>query len=53
MAETRDDVVIVDWSSHGDDEGVVSGDRVHPTEAGTLVFAQVVAEGVGALLASL
>lgn len=53
MAGTRDDVVIVDWSSHGDDDGVVSGDRVHPTEAGTLVFAQVVAEGVGALLASL
>ncbi|MGH9132430.1 MAG: GDSL-type esterase/lipase family protein [Ilumatobacteraceae bacterium] len=53
MLDGRDDTLVVDWSSHGDDDGVVSGDAVHPTDAGTLVFGQVVAEGVDELLASL
>jgi hypothetical protein len=53
MLDGRDDAVVVDWSSHGGDEGVVTGDGVHPTEDGILVFAQVVAEGVDTLLASL
>jgi lysophospholipase L1-like esterase len=53
MLDGRDDAVVVDWSSHGDDEGVISGDGVHPTEDGTVVFGQVVAEGVGTVLASL
>ncbi|HEX6656976.1 MAG TPA: hypothetical protein VF065_02770, partial [Ilumatobacter sp.] len=49
----RDNAVVVDWASHGDDAGVVSDDAVHPTEDGTLVFGQVVAEGVESLLATL
>jgi hypothetical protein len=49
----RDNAVVVDWASHGDDAGVVTEDAVHPTEDGTLVFGQVVAEGVDSLLASL
>jgi lysophospholipase L1-like esterase len=53
MLDGRDGALVVDWSSHGDDEGVVTGDGVHPTEDGILVFAQVVAEGVDTLLASL
>ena len=49
----RDNAVVVDWFSHGDDEGVVSGDAVHPTTDGILVFGQVVAAGVDALVSSL
>ena len=49
----RDNAVVVDWFSHGDDEGVVSDDAVHPTTDGIVVFGQVVAEGVDALLSSL
>jgi hypothetical protein len=49
----RDSAVVVDWFSHGDDEGVVSDDAVHPTTDGIVVFGQVVAEGVDALLSSL
>ncbi len=49
----RDNALVVDWASHGDDDGVVSSDAVHPTEVGTLVFGQVVADGVTALLATL
>jgi hypothetical protein len=44
---------VVDWFSHGDDEGVVSDDAVHPTTDGIVVFGQVVAEGVDALVSSL
>ena len=49
----RDNALIVDWASHGDDDGVVTDDAVHPTEVGTLVFGQVVAEGVESLVATL
>ena len=45
--------MVVDWFSHGDDEGVITNDQVHPTPDGTLVFGQVVAGGVEALAASL
>ena len=45
--------MVVDWFSHGDDDGVVTDDQVHPTQDGTLVFGQVVADGVEALAASL
>ena len=53
MLDGRDDALVADWSSHADDEGVVTFDGVHPTPEGILVFAQVVADGVDALLASL
>ncbi len=49
----RDNAMVVDWFSHGDDEGVITSDQVHPTPDGTLVFGQVVADGVEALAASL
>jgi GDSL-like lipase/acylhydrolase family protein len=49
----RDNAVVVDWFSHGDDDGVVTDDAVHPTPDGIAVFGQVVAEGVDTLLASL
>lgn len=49
----RDNAVVADWFSHGDDEGVVSDDEVHPTTDGIVAFGQVVAQGVDALLASL
>jgi lysophospholipase L1-like esterase len=49
----RENSVVVDWSSHGDDAGVVADDAVHPTSDGSVVFGQVVAAGVEALLASL
>jgi lysophospholipase L1-like esterase len=42
--------LVVDWFSHGDDAGVVAPDGVHPTDAGTAVFAAVVAAGVRELL---
>ncbi len=45
--------MVVDWFSHGDDAGVITSDQVHPTPDGTLVFGQVVADGVEALAASL
>jgi hypothetical protein len=41
---------VVDWFSHGDDEGVVTADGVHPTDAGTRVFGLVVTSGVAGLL---
>jgi hypothetical protein len=50
---SRDNAVVVDWASHGDDDGVVTDDAVHPTEDGTVVFGQVVADGVESLLESL
>jgi GDSL-like Lipase/Acylhydrolase family len=49
----RDNAVVVDWFSHGNDDGVVSDDQVHPTPDGTLVFGQVVADGVETLFESL
>ena len=45
--------MVIDWFSHGDDAGVTTDDQVHPTPDGTLVFGQVVADGVTSLVASL
>jgi lysophospholipase L1-like esterase len=42
--------LVVDWYSHGDDDGVVTSDGVHPTEQGTSVFGLVVTAGVRDLL---
>jgi lysophospholipase L1-like esterase len=49
----RDNAIVVDWATHADDEGVVTVDSVHPTTDGIAVFAQVVADGVDSLLATL
>jgi lysophospholipase L1-like esterase len=46
VARYRPWLTAVDWSSHGDDDGIVVGDGVHLTEAGQLVFASVVVDGV-------
>jgi hypothetical protein len=49
----RERSLLVDWFSHGDDDGVVTSDGVHPTEQGIEVFARITANGVTDLLASL
>jgi lysophospholipase L1-like esterase len=49
----RPATTVVDWYSHGDDDGVVSSDGVHPTDTGTEVFGLAVAGGVEDLLATL
>ena len=48
-AELRDrdgGSAVVDWFAHGDDEGVITGDGVHLTEAGQLLFATSIADTV-------
>jgi lysophospholipase L1-like esterase len=52
VLDDRDDTVVVDWFSHGDDPGVITGDGVHPTPNGSERFALVVAGGVDRLLAT-
>ena len=49
----RERSLLVDWFSHGDDDGVITGDGVHPTDEGMEVFARITANGVTDLLASL
>jgi lysophospholipase L1-like esterase len=49
----RDNAMVVDWFSHGDDAGVITDDQVHPTPDGILLFGQVVADGVKTLVESL
>jgi GDSL-like Lipase/Acylhydrolase family len=52
VLDERDDTVVVDWFSHGDDPGVITGDGVHPTPNGIERFALVVAGGVDRILAT-
>ena len=49
----RERSLIVDWFSHGEDDGVITDDGVHPSDQGMQVFARLVANGVSDLLASL
>jgi lysophospholipase L1-like esterase len=48
----RDRTLVVDWFQYGDDDGVITDDGVHPTDAGLDVFGLVVTEGVQRLLAT-
>jgi hypothetical protein len=51
--ERRPYSLVADWFSHGEDEGVITGDGVHPTPAGIEVFAEVATSGVQELLTQL
>ena len=48
--ERRGDSVIAPWAAFADDDGVLSGDGVHPTTDGADVFAFVVTDTVRAFL---
>ncbi len=45
------DTIVADWSSHGDDPGLVAGDGVHLTDDGKYVFAATIAAAVADLFA--
>jgi hypothetical protein len=47
MGEEYDNVTIVDWEAISATPGVLSGDRLHPTETGREVLAQAVAGALG------
>jgi len=46
----RPGTTIVDWWSHGYDEGVIAGDGIHLQEAGKTLFAELIAEAVEPLV---
>ena len=47
LGEEYDNVTIVDWEAISATPGVLSGDRLHPTETGREVLAQAVAGALG------
>jgi lysophospholipase L1-like esterase len=47
LGEEYDNVTIVDWEAIARTPGVLSGDRLHPTETGREVLAQAVAGALG------
>lgn len=47
----RPGTTIVDWWSHGYDEGVIAGDGIHLQEAGKALFAELIAAAVEPLAA--
>lgn len=46
VLDDRDDTLVVPWSDHGEDEGIIEPDGVHPTPAGSRLFAELIAQGV-------
>jgi lysophospholipase L1-like esterase len=48
--ESRPNSVVADFFSYGDDEGIVGSDGVHLTTAGRRLFANVMANGIAAVL---
>jgi lysophospholipase L1-like esterase len=46
------DTIVADWSSHGDDPGLVAGDGVHLTDDGKYVFAATSTAAVADLFAA-
>ena len=42
---------VVDWYSHGEDDGIITGDGVHLTGAGQQLFADSIAEAIEELFA--
>ena len=47
LAEEYDNVTLVDWETIAATPGVLSGDRLHPTNEGREVLAQVIATSLG------
>lgn len=47
LADELEHVRLVDWKTIAETPGVLSSDRLHPTEAGELVLADLVATNVG------
>ena len=47
LAEEYDNVTLVDWETIAATPGVLSGDRLHPTNEGRVVLAQVIAASLG------
>ncbi|MEX2625303.1 MAG: GDSL-type esterase/lipase family protein [Ilumatobacteraceae bacterium] len=53
VIDERDGAVVVEWSAHAPDDGVIAGDGVHLTdEVGRQRFTDVVVAGVEALIGS-
>ncbi len=47
VADGDDNVMLLDWKTIAEEPGVLSGDRLHPTEAGRQVLADAVAASLG------
>jgi lysophospholipase L1-like esterase len=47
FAEDYDNVTLLDWQQIAEEPGVLSGDRLHPTDLGREVLAQAVAGALG------
>lgn len=47
LAEEYDNVTLLDWQQIAEEPGVLSGDRLHPTDLGREVLAQAVAGALG------
>ena len=47
LAEEYDNVTLLDWKQIAEEPGVLSGDRLHPTDLGREVLAQAVAGALG------
>ena len=48
LGAVRDNVTVLDWKTISETPGVLSSDRLHPTEAGRRVLAESVAAALGA-----
>jgi hypothetical protein len=48
LGAERDNVTVLDWKTISETPGVLSGDRLHPTDAGRRVLAESVAAALGA-----
>ncbi len=48
----RGGAAVVDWYSHGDDDGIITGDGVHLTESGRQLFAASISAAIDDLFAS-
>ena len=46
LSERNSAAAVVDWFSYGDDEGVITGDGVHLTDAGQQLFADSIVAAV-------
>jgi hypothetical protein len=47
LAAERDNITVVDWTTISESPGVLSGDRLHPTDSGRRVLAESVAAALG------
>ena len=47
LGAERDNVTVLDWSAISETPGILSGDRLHPTDTGRRVLAESVAAALG------